>query len=161
MREMNHNEMINRAKKWLLNTRGCGFILSELTSYYNSEIPDVIGWKCGQSYLVECKVTRNDFLADKKKGFRRMQWRGMGNYRYYMTTPSLIELNEIPYRWGLLYVYPSIVKVIKKPSFIYYSTIAERERYILCSALRRVHLRNDLEKIYNFKFLYGDNNTHT
>ena len=148
--KMNHHELTNRAKRWLLKTKGCGFVLSELVcNSIVGETPDAIGWKYGQSHLIECKTSRADFFSDKKKSFRRRQYLGMGNYRYYMTLPDLVNSNEIPHRWGLLYAYPTMIKVVKEPEFICYPTTAEREIPVLCSALRRVHLRGDLEKIYD------------
>ena len=67
-----------RAAEWLRCKYGCGIILSE--QYCASgEVPDVIGWKgfC-QSVLVECKVSRSDFLADANKPFRLKPEEGTG-----------------------------------------------------------------------------------
>jgi hypothetical protein len=148
--KMSHNDLVERAKRWLLKTKGCGFVLSELDYVSTTiEIADAIGWKYGQSHLIECKASRADFLSDKKKPFRRMPWRGMGQYRYYMTTPEIIQPTELPRRWGLLYVHPKVVRIIKEPEIFHYQTTAEREIPLLCSAIRRVHLRGDLEKIYD------------
>lgn len=150
MNPLTHKELVSRAERWLLNSRGCGFCLSELVSYSTSgEIPDCIGWRYGSSYLIECKTSRNDFFADAKKAFRRDVRLGMGNHRYYMTEPNLITIDELPERWGLLYVYPAQVRVIIKPSRFDHKEIMYAERPILCSALRRVHLRGDLDKIYD------------
>ncbi len=144
---MTHAELIIRAERWLLRTKGCGFTLVELACYSNSgEIPDVIGFKQGRSHLVECKANRADFLGDSKKTFRRRPELGMGSYRYYATPASLIERVEVPARWGLLWVYPAQVRLIKRPTF--WPDTASKDLPILCSALRRVHIRGDLRKIY-------------
>ncbi|MCP3944994.1 MAG: hypothetical protein GY710_26450 [Desulfobacteraceae bacterium] len=63
-----HDELIKIAEKWLL--KRCGFAFRELTTFA-SETPDVIGFRQGESILIECKTSRADFHADKKKIFRR------------------------------------------------------------------------------------------
>ena len=75
----------------------------------------------------------------------------MGNYRYYMSLPDIIKSEELPDKWGLLYVYPKQVKQIMKPKSFTEASIYETP--ILCSALRRVYLRGDLRKIYNINTL--------
>ena len=52
--------------------------------------------------LVECKVSRSDFLADKAKPHRHVG--GIGNWRYYMAPEGLISPNELPEKWGLVEV---------------------------------------------------------
>ncbi len=55
---------MSKAVQWLRSYYKCGVILSEQYCA-TGEVPDVIGWKgfC-RSVLVECKVSRADFLAD-------------------------------------------------------------------------------------------------
>jgi len=43
------------------------FVTKEPKTILSIYIPDVIGWYFQQSIVFECKVSRNDFLADKKK----------------------------------------------------------------------------------------------
>src|ERR1700760_3011333 len=65
-----HAQLVGRAAEWLRLRYGCGIVLSEQYCA-TGEIPDVIGWKAScQSVLVECKVSRADFLADAAKPFR-------------------------------------------------------------------------------------------
>ena len=144
---MDHRELVNRSERWLLTTRGCGFVFIELATS-SVETPDAIGWRASLSHLIECKANRSDFLADKRKSFRRNPELGMGNYRYYACPPELIKVEDLPDRWGLLWVYPTRVKVVHRPFGFFSPKIAHNERKILCSALRRVHLRGDLHKIY-------------
>ena len=147
---MNHHDLVLRAKRWLLNTKGCGFVLVELDYVATTvEIADAIGWRDGQSHLVECKASRADFLSDRKKPFRREPWRGMGRYRYYMTPPGLVKPEEVHPGWGLLYAYPRVVRVARKPRRAKFAGVPTQELPLLCSALRRVHIRGDLEKIYD------------
>ncbi|NIQ00981.1 MAG: hypothetical protein GWM98_11630 [Nitrospinaceae bacterium] len=136
---------------------GCAFALTELVSASSTgEIPDAIGWKGGISILVECKTTRADFLSDKNKLFRQHPHHGMGRHRYYMTLPEAIKSEDLPENWGLLYVYENNVRRIydprKQQGSSYWPGIFENSQQaeidLLCSALRRVHIRGDLKKIY-------------
>jgi hypothetical protein len=72
---------------------------------HNTELPDVFGYK-DHSVVVECKISRSDFLADKKKPFRINPKEGMGDYRYYCCPKGMIRKEELPKGWGLLYIYP-------------------------------------------------------
>lgn len=74
---------------------------------HNAELPDVIGFKNTDSVVVECKVSRGDFFADRKKSFRIKPEEGMGDWRYYCCQKDLIRKEEVPDGWGLLYVYPN------------------------------------------------------
>ncbi len=144
---MTHAELVERAERWLLRVMRCGFVLCELASDAR-EIPDAIGWRACHSYLIECKTSRSDYAADAKKPFRRKPEQGMGNYRYYMTPPALIAPEELPERWGLLEAYSTRVKIVRAAIPFQSPKIAVADRKILCSALRRVHLRDELWHIY-------------
>lgn len=81
-----------------------------------SESPDAIGWKNhGWSILVECKVSRADFLADLKKPHRVNPDGGMGQTRYFLTPPGLLKVDELPATWGLLEVRGRFVRVVHEP----------------------------------------------
>ena len=55
---------------------------------------------------MEAKTSLNDFRADLKKPFRVYPQKGMGLYRYYICEPGVITEDDLPERWGLLYVLP-------------------------------------------------------
>src|SRR5215468_10614440 len=98
---MTHEKLVARAVGWL-RRYGCGVVLSEQSSA-SGETPDAIGWKRGcHSVVVECKISRADFLADQEKPFRQKTERGMGCERYYLAPVGLIQPSELPNRWGLL-----------------------------------------------------------
>ena len=60
-------------------------ILSE-QACVSGEMPDAIGWKrASRSVLVECKISRADFLADRDKPFRQKSDLGLGCERFYLT----------------------------------------------------------------------------
>lgn len=100
---MEHPELVDKARRWLKSI-GCHTVITEMVSYtpYGEE-PDAIGWVQGFSVLVECKVSRSDFLTDHKKQFRRNPEWGMGNHRLYLCPEGLIKPDELPADWGLLY----------------------------------------------------------
>ena len=84
---ISHAELVNRAMRWLQNTKKCAVVLSEVCAWSTDEIPDAIGWRPnGESILVECKTSRSDFLADKNKKVHK-GFRGMGGHRYFMVPP--------------------------------------------------------------------------
>jgi hypothetical protein len=122
--KVTHSELVERAGRWLRNSAvipnirserpqkvRCGVVLLEPPG--EGEQPDAIGWMFRySSILVECKVSRPDFLRDQKKPTRKMISRlGMGQYRYYLTTPGLLTLEDVAEDWGLLETKGRIVKV--------------------------------------------------
>ncbi|UXF74641.1 hypothetical protein K7574_21340 (plasmid) [Stenotrophomonas maltophilia] len=54
--------------------------------------------------LIEVKVSRADFLADARKEHRINPAQGVGKWRYFMCPEGLIDVDEMPERWGLLWV---------------------------------------------------------
>ncbi|MCG9576083.1 hypothetical protein L1D14_07500 [Vibrio tubiashii] len=112
-KQWTHNELCKKAVSWLKRGHsaggcGCPNAYSEVASGSNGgEIADAIGIKTAdgtETILVEVKVTRGDFLADRKKPFRQQPEMGMGNFRYYMCPENLISVEDLPPKWGLLYI---------------------------------------------------------
>lgn len=108
---MNHADLCAIAVKWLQRANsaggpGCHVAVSECRSGWSGEIPDAIGFRAvgfeDGSTVVECKTSRADFLADRKKAHRAAG--GMGNWRYFLAPEGLISPNELPEGWGLLTV---------------------------------------------------------
>ncbi len=138
---MTHGELVARAQRWLRVTRKHPVVLSEIgASGY--ECPDVIGWSNGGcSTLIECKVSRSDFLVDGKKTFRKHPEVGMGAFRWYAITSELWEKSlvipgDLPERWGLVAFYPKRAKVLRKASpFELWNRRSETS--LLVSAVRR------------------------
>lgn len=147
---LTHDELCTRAQRWLTGAHNCGFAFKELTSLAG-EIPDAIGFKSNQSILIECKISRSDFLSDKTKVFRRTPHLGMGNYRYYMCMPGMIEPVDLPENWGLLYCHRRKVVVIKKPRW--QVPDKGKETMLMYSALRRLHIRGRIDEIYDKSYL--------
>jgi len=99
---MTHNDLVKKATIWLKNTFHCRIVFSELVAYTRSgETPDAIGWVNNKSILIECKTSRSDFFADKKKKARNPNFPALGHWRFFLTPPGLIQDDEIPEDWGL------------------------------------------------------------
>lgn len=101
---MKHADLVAYVAAWLRSERGYRTVLTESSCSGTVEEPDVIAWKAGRSTLVECKRSRADFLADKRKAFRSDPARGMGRTRLYAAAPGIILPKDLPDRWGLLEV---------------------------------------------------------
>lgn len=101
---MTHAELVRHAERWLRGTARCSVVFTEMRTY-GYEIPDAIGWKSIHTFLIECKVSRADFHADRGKFFRsRNPEMGMGHYRYFMVPDGLVHPREVLPAWGLIYV---------------------------------------------------------
>ncbi len=160
---MTHSKIVEIAYKWVLKNASCGVAFKEFKSVnYSGEIPDVIGFGSGHSVLVECKVSRNDFLSDKSKPFRQRPEIGMGDKRYYCCPKGLISKDELPYGWGLIYIneknkaivhYSPQIEIVKeygtRKEWIKHKKCIKSEHMLLYSALRRLHLRGRIDEIYD------------
>ncbi len=125
MKLHNHRELCEIGARFLKrpesgNGHGCHFTVIESSCY--GENPDVFGVRHGThgSYehngviyptgfdvgtvLLEAKTSRSDFLVDRKKPHRVQPETGMGKWRYYICPTDLIKPEELPEKWGLIYV---------------------------------------------------------
>jgi hypothetical protein len=155
---LTHKQLVGIAYQWLLKNCSCGVAFKEFhTMASNGEHPDVIGFgSWGHSVLIEVKISRSDFFADRKKRFRQFPEMGMGTQRYYCCPAGLLTKEDLPDGWGLVYVDESAkAKCVYSP---YKGNIAERhkgftknihaEHGLMYSALRRLFLRGRIEEIY-------------
>lgn len=140
-----HDQLVATALDWLRQTKGYKVVIPELSSYTN-ERPDVVGWKNNVSAIVECKVSRSDFLADRKKPHRACPAHGIGNYRYYLCPPKLIKPDDLPERWGLLYAGDDgIQQVVDAKIHLLDEVNLIAERMMLYSLCRRAERRGLLK----------------
>jgi len=150
-----HNKLCLRAAKFLRNN---GFKVAfddrfqAATSY--GECPDAIGFRNGVSCLIEVKVSRSDFMSDKKKRFRVNPELGMGDWRFYLSPPGIIEVEDLPAGWGLLHAYDRSIKKISgfppnsqwissKP----FSAHKQSECDFMYGALRRIESHGYLDEV--------------
>lgn len=147
---MTHNNLVKIAEKWLISSRKCGAVLTELVTL-GMETPDAIGFRDGTSTLIECKTNRSDFLADAKKLFRRNPWMGMGIFRFYLCPAGVITAQDLPEKWGLIWVTesgkprqqigPKGNVWSSQQEFYHAEKNIQAEQAILVSALRRLQGR--------------------
>lgn len=142
-----HEQLCDRALRWLSGTRRCEPVFAGIASC--SEVPDAIGWSSCYAHegstVVECKTSRTDFYAERKKQFvwkhpkwnyfvsarrytekvalaqgfvKEERWR-MGHYRFFMCEPEIITAEMVRQTapdHGLLWVKGRTVSmVIKAP----------------------------------------------
>lgn len=159
-----HKQLCDLAVNWLkrANSRsgpGCQVAFSESKGHWEGEVPDAIGFRAAvykeSSVVVEVKVSRSDFLADKKKPHRIDPAKGMGLYRYFMAPKGIIKPEELPAGWGLIEVSAKgALKVICGHVLLKYKEVdtwaqtraIEREWTLLVRMLNRV---GDVEKAQN------------
>ena len=147
---MTHAQMVDKAVRWLRHYR-CGVVLSE-QACASGEMPDAIGWKRAcHSVLVECKVTRSDFLADRAKPFRLKPEQGVGCERFYLVPAGLVRPEELPQGWGLLEHSRGKIETVQVSAKSLRSATGFRyEMNLLLASLRRVEVRVEPQSITDF-----------
>lgn len=136
---MTHADLVGIAARWLKRCNCCVV----LTERGVDEVPDAIGWVRPilrpTSYVVECKVSRADFLADRKKPWRE-DGRGLGKHRFYLAPKGVIRVEELPRGWGLLEpTTRGVYTIVGSPAFELTQESIERERSLLLSELAIYH----------------------
>lgn len=165
-----HADLCAVAVKWLKRPasaggHGCHVAASECRSGWSGEIPDAIGFRAAGdrdgSVVVEVKVSRSDFLADRNKPHRLEG--GMGNWRYFMAPAGMIRPDELPPGWGLIEVTPRgqckvLAGAVAGSKVAGYDTLrqqvnawrqpgnAEREQWLLVKLLSRVGDADELNQ---------------
>lgn len=142
-----HKELVDLSHKFVLKKMSCGFGVRELKTT-EKEIVDVLGFGAyNHSVLIEVKVSRSDFLADRNKSFRINPEEGVGKYRFYCCPKELIKIEDLPNNWGLIYEENKKLEIVHNPyckslkgnifsgGFNYNK---DAERAIMYSTLRRL-----------------------
>jgi hypothetical protein len=90
------------------------------------------------SVVVECKTSRSDFFADRKKPHMLDEKWGMGRHRYYLVPHGLVSADEVPAWCGLAYAKARTVELVKEaPRRDIHTLAAVNECMVLASAVRR------------------------
>jgi hypothetical protein len=147
---MTHGQMVDAAVGWLRRQR-CGVVLSE-QGCSSGEMADAIGWKgkC-HSIVVECKVSRGDFLADAAKPWRVKPETALGCERYYLAPRGMIKESELPAGWGLLELHAREVKLVRKSKRkLRQEEGFKNEMNLLLASLIRVEVRIEPKRITDF-----------
>jgi len=135
---MQHSTLVAMGVRWL--SRQCSVVLYEFAAVAD-EYPDVIGWASGTgSVLLECKLSRSDFLGDAKKIVRKNPRTGMGRQRYYLCPPDVIQVKDLPPKWGLLWAIKGQV-IVKREARGHPERNLTAEIQFLSSMLRRAQIR--------------------
>ena len=147
---MTHAQLVQKAVRWLRSYR-CGVVLSE-QACASGEMPDAIGWKQAcHSVLVECKVSRSDFLVDREKPWRQKPERGVGSERFYLALSGLIKVEELPTGWGLLEYRRGRIEMLQASAKNLRTAVGFRcEMNLLLASLRRVEVRIEPQSITDF-----------
>ena len=110
-----HAALVARAVRWLRGAHRCKVVFAEMAGP-SAYIPDAIGWAHGGfSILVECKVSRGDFFADRAKPIHRNPDGYPGEERWFLTPPALVRPDEVPAGWFLAEAHPAGVRIITHP----------------------------------------------
>ncbi|QSL63971.1 hypothetical protein G0D86_29735 (plasmid) [Burkholderia multivorans] len=108
-----HKLLVTLGERWL-KRQGFAVVATELVTSGTREQADVIGFKSQCSAVIEAKVSRSDFLADARKPHRIAG--GLGIYRFYLCPPDVIQVSDLPERWGLLYADGRTIRAILRPT---------------------------------------------
>jgi hypothetical protein len=108
-----HKQLVTLGEKWL-KRQGFSVVASELVTGRTKEQADVIGFRSNCSAMIEAKASRSDFLADARKPHRMSG--GLGVYRFYLCPPGVIDVADLPERWGLLYADGRGVRDVLRPT---------------------------------------------
>lgn len=150
-----HIALCNIGAKWLKKScpQKCPVSLIEMVSYC-PEQPDVIGFNGSYSVLLEAKTSRADFKKDAKKHWRLHPETGVGDFRLFICPENLIQIEEVPEHWGLVWVDTkgkcTLIKDVFQRGgewkFIHIHQKNQRyERSLMYSALRRIYSNQKLK----------------
>lgn len=148
---MSHSRLVDEAVRWLRSKYRCGIVLSE-QSCCSGETPDAIGWKGrNHSVVVECKISRADFLADAGKPWRLSPECAVGGERYYLAPSQMIACEELPAGWGLLEIRGREISIARKSKKnLRRPEGLVNEMNLLLASLRRVEVRIEPQTITDF-----------
>ncbi|HKR32721.1 MAG TPA: MmcB family DNA repair protein [Terriglobales bacterium] len=148
---MTHSRLVDAAVSWLRSKYHCGIVLSE-QNCASGETPDAIGWKGkDHSVIVECKISRADFLADASKLWRANPEWALGCERFYLVPAQMISCDELPSGWGLLEIRGREIQIARKSKKNLRSAQGlANEMNLLLASLRRVEVRIEPQTITDF-----------
>jgi hypothetical protein len=158
--KLTHDELVDIGRRWCIQPyancaeyghTGCSVVVTEISANtWMMEKPNVLGYSNKDTILIECKVSRSDFLRDKKKVFRLENELGvsgmaLGTQRWYLAPSGVISKEDLPEDWGLLEVSPKgkVIPVVRarRTETIFDGRWSERN--ILLSVLCRLSLKED------------------
>jgi hypothetical protein len=110
---LTHADLVQRAAAWLASRRHA-VVLMERSPRWVWESPDAFGVRSpGIVSVIECKTSRADFMRDAHKP-HAVSGMTMGDERWYMTPPGLLDPAGLPADHGLLEVHSLQVRTVVK-----------------------------------------------
>jgi hypothetical protein len=102
--------------------------------------------------LVECKLTRSDFVADRAKPFRENPEVALGCERWYLTPAGLLSTEDLPPHWGMLELRAGKLHAAVRANRRSQRTATGMlyEMNLLLASLRRVEVRIEPQTITEF-----------
>lgn len=145
---MNHRDLCKIGADFLLKSKDyrlrSQYVLLDFVPIFG-ESPDVFGLQgTNSTILLEIKMSRSDFLRDKKKKHKFFS-SGIGQTRYYLCPENIIKPEELPKGFGLLY-FSDTIKVIKFSDIFMRDMVHEHR--IMYSVIRRL---SNKQKLLNFR----------
>jgi hypothetical protein len=138
-----HENLIKIGAKWL-NTKASNifyksqFVVTELVAAGTKEIPDIFGFRPQGNVLIEVKISRKDFLQDKKKLGRKDNLKQLGSRRLYLVPEGLVSEYELPEGWGLAFALKDGgIKVIRNSEL--FDEDFKAAGHMMYSVIRRLH----------------------
>ncbi len=132
--DFSHSELVKKAAEWLKKQRNTA-VITEVKA--GREAADAFGWRSGNSTLVECKASRADFFADRKKAVRTHGYMAIGRKRYYLCPEGMVSPDELLHGWGLLEINGKGIRK-KVDSVDFADADYHGEVLVLLSLLRRI-----------------------
>lgn len=145
---MSHSLCVKMASEYM--KKRADVVLPEFFTH-NSELPDVIAFTTRDSTVIECKVSRSDFLRDKAKPFRINSNQGMGDYRFYCAPKGLIKQEELPKGWGLIEILPNGKMRKLVDSWLTHKKNIDAEHYLLFYYARRAYYAGVHDAILGYR----------
>lgn len=141
---MTHKEIVGKVAKWLKRHKqniavpNCTLILKELVSLNHSgEVPDVLGFNCWSSVMIEVKCSRKDFIRDQRKRHKKHS-EGAGEFKFYCCPERLLTPMQMPDGYGLLWIDDKGKISIMKEAKRHKNADMRTERSMLLSYIRRM-----------------------
>ncbi len=150
---MTHVELVKRAAKWLQQKHP--IVVTEMGSS-GIEEPDAIGFRIGRSTLIECKTSRGDYYADRRKPTPRM-----GDLKYFLTPRGLLSGLTITKGWGLLEVHGKIIRMILGAPHMTEEKNWRGEQALLLSCFRRLGKPKPESCVSVKYYVFGSSNRAT
>ena len=113
-----HKELKCLALRWM-KSKVTDLVCPEVDFYNIRCVADVVGinFKRKEIRVIEVKVTKKDLLRDKKLFDINKTYFNHCHYCYIMCPKNVIELSDLPYGYGLLWVDELVnIDVVKKPT---------------------------------------------